>query len=147
MKVILLKSVQKVGRKYDVVDVADGFAMNSLLPKGLAEHASAKALARVSLLKAQEEAERKIHEDLLIKNLSGIDAVKLEISSKANDKGHLFGGVHKDELVSALKEQAHIDILADYIVLDKPIKETGEHRVSIKVQDKTAVFTVNVSAL
>jgi large subunit ribosomal protein L9 len=146
MKVILLKSVPKVGHKYDVVDVAEGFAMNSLFPKGLAENASAKAVARVAALKATEDAERKIREDLLLKNLTSLESVKIEVSGKANDKGHLFGGIHKDEIIVALKEQAHVDITAEYIVLDKPIKEVGDHKVEVNVQGKTAEFTVSVSA-
>ncbi len=146
MKVILLKTVPKVGHKYDVVDVAEGFAMNSLFPKGLAENASAKAVARVAALKATEDAERKIREDLLLKNLASLESVKIEVSGKANDKGHLFGGIHKDEIIVALKEQAHVDITAEYIVLDKPIKEVGDHKVEVNVQGKSAEFTVSVSA-
>lgn len=146
MKVILLKSVPKVGHKYDIVDVADGFAMNSLFPKGLAENASPKAVARVSALKEVEEVERKVREDLLLKNLASLESVKIEVSGKANDKGHLFGGIHKDEIIVALKEQAHVDITAEYISLDKPLKEVGEHKVSVSVQGKTAEFTVSISA-
>ena len=62
MKVILLKSVPKIGRKYDVMDVAEGFAMNALFPKGLAELATEKGLARIKVLKASEEVERKVRE-------------------------------------------------------------------------------------
>ena len=147
MKVILLKSVPKVGRKYDVLDVAEGFAMNSLFPKGLAELATAKSLARVQELKSAEEAERKVREDLLMKNLGDISSAHITIEGKANDKGHLFAGLHKAELVQALKEQAHIDITDEYIVLDKPIKEVGDHKVEVKVQDKSAEFTLTVKAL
>ncbi|HEY1037516.1 MAG TPA: 50S ribosomal protein L9 [Candidatus Paceibacterota bacterium] len=146
MKVILLKTVQKVGKKYDVVDVAEGFAMNSLFPKGLAENATAKAVARVSVLKEAEEAERKVREDLLLKNFNQIESARVEIAGKANDKGHLFAGLHKEELSAALKEQARLDITPEYIVLEKAIKEVGEHKVEVKVQDKTAEFTLVVSA-
>ncbi len=146
MKVILLKSVQKVGKKYDVVEVAPGYAMNALFPKNLAENATPKAIARVAVLKEAEEAERKVREDLLLKNFSEIGAAKIEVSGKANDKGHLFAGLHKEELISALKEQARLDITPEYIVLEKPIKEIGEHKVEVRVQDKTAEFTVVVSA-
>ncbi len=147
MKVILLKSVPKVGNKYDVVNVADGFAMNSLLPRGLAEKASDKAMARVVEFKAAEEAERKVREDLLMKNLKGMENVTIELAGKASDKGHLFAGIHKDEIVKALKDQGHLDITPEYIVLDKPIKEVGDHNINVKVQDKTATFTLKIVAL
>jgi large subunit ribosomal protein L9 len=144
MKVILLRDVQKVGRKYEVVNVADGFASNALFPKGLAEIATEKALKRAEGMKATEIADQKIREDLLIKNLNDISGVTIELSGKANDKGHLFAGIHKEALVPALKEQTRLDIDAEYIVLDKPLKEVGEHKIEVKVQDKSITFTVNI---
>lgn len=146
MKVILLRDVPKVGHKYQIVQVADGFATNALLPKGLAEQASEKALKRVEAIRAQEEAERKIREDLLLKNLHDISGVTIEISGKANDKGHLFKGIHKEEIVPALKEQSRLDIDAHFIDLEKPIKEVGEHKIKVAVQDKSAEFTLNIVA-
>lgn len=146
MKVILLKSVPKVGRKYDLITVSDGFAMNALFPKGLAELATPKAIERVQVLKATEEADRKVQEELLLKNFKEISGTTIEISGRANDKGHLFAGIHKEELISALKDQARLDITPDYIVLEKPIKELGEHKIEVKVQDKSAEFTLVLKA-
>jgi large subunit ribosomal protein L9 len=147
MKVILLKDVQKVGKKFEVVSVSEGFAMNSLIPRGLAEAATEKALARALKFKAADEADRKVREDLLLKNLKDIAGVTLEISGKANEKGHLFAGIHKEEIVPALKEQTRLDIDPSYIVLDKPLKEVGEHKVEVKVQDKSVQFTLVIKAL
>ena len=147
MKVILLKSVPQIGNKYAVINVADGFAMNSLFPKGLAEVATPKAIARIDQLKATEEMERKVREDLLVKNLKEIGGVTVEYAGKANDKGHLFAGIHKDEIIHALKEQDRLDITAEYIDLEKPIKEVGEHKITVNVQGKTAEFTLIVKAL
>jgi large subunit ribosomal protein L9 len=146
MKVILLKNVPKIGKKYQVINVASGYAANFLFPKNLAEIATDKAIVRVEKLLAEQGAQKKIMEDLLLKNLSDINGAKIEITEKANEKGHLFAAIHADELIPALKEQTRLDVDADHIVLNKPIKEIGEHKVSIKVQDKTAEFTVNVKA-
>lgn len=121
--------------------------MNALFPKGLAENATPKALERVKVLKAAEEADRQVQEELLLKNFKDIAGTAIEIHGKANDKGHLFAGIHKEELVSALKDQARLDILPEYIVLDKPIKELGEHKIEVKVQNKSAEFTVVLKAL
>jgi large subunit ribosomal protein L9 len=147
MKVILLKDVQKVGRKFETVTVAEGYATNSLIPKGLAEVATPKAIARAEKFQVQEAADRKVREDLLMKNLKDIGGVTLEIAGKANEKGHLFAGIHKEELVPALKEQTRLDIDPSYIVLDKALKEVGEHKVTVKVQDKEVEFTVVIKAL
>lgn len=146
MKVILLKGVQKVGKRLDIVDVSDGFAMNSLFPQRLAELATPEALKKVEKLKLQEEAERKVREDLLIKNLKSLEDITLEVSGRANDQGHLFAGIHKEQLVPLLKEKAQIDIDSEYIILDKPLKEVGDHTVEVKVQDKTASFKVSIQA-
>ncbi len=146
MKVILLKNVPKIGRRLQVLEVADGFAMNSLFPQRLAELATSDAIARADKLRMQEEAEKKVREDLLLKNLKSIEGVTITVSGKANEQGHLFAGIHKEQLVPLLKEEGRIDIESEYIVLDKPLKEVGEHKVTVMVQDKEAQFTVVISA-
>jgi len=147
MKVILLRDIPKTGKKYQVVTVADGYATNFLIPNRQAELATDKAIQRAELFVAQEAADKKVREDLLLKNLKDISGVTVEMSGKANDKGHLFAGIHKDVLIAALKEQTRLDIDAEYIVLDKPLKEVGDHKVTVKVQDKEAEFTVVIKAL
>lgn len=146
MKVILLKDVAKVGKKYQIIEVASGYAGNFLFPRNLAEIATDKAIIRVEKLLAEEKAQKQVREELLLKNLKSIEGVKIEITAKANEKGHLFASIHADELIPALKEQTRLDIDTDHLVIDKAIKEVGEHKVTVKVQDKTAVFVVYVKA-
>lgn len=147
MKVIFFKSVPSVAKKFDVKDVADGYALNFLFPKELAEMATSDALARLDALKAEHAADLKVQADLLEKNLGSLKDVSVTLEKKANEKGHLFDSIHKDDLVSALKEQAHVDIAADFIDLSRPIKEAGEHEVSVKVNGQEATFKVVVEAL
>ncbi len=146
MKVILLKNVPKIGRRLQVIDVADGFAMNALFPQKLAELATDDAIARADKVRASEEAEKAVREDLLLKNLKSIEDVTIHVVGKANEHGHLFAGIHKEQLIPLLKSEGHIDIDAEYINLDKPLKEVGEHKVSVKVQDREAEFKVVISA-
>ncbi len=146
MKVILLKNVPKTGRRLQVIEVADGFAMNSLFPQGLAELATDAAIARADKLRTQEEVEKKVREDLLLKNLKSIEGITIHISGKANEQGHLFAGIHKEQLIPLLKEEGKIDIESEYITLDKPLKEVGDHKVAVKVQDREAEFTVVIAA-
>ena len=146
MKVILLHDVPKVGSKYEVKNVSDGHALNFLIPKELAVGANPAALKRIEKLKAEDSAHKKVQEDLLFMNLKALDGLTIEISEKANEKGHLFAGVHKAEIIAKLKEK-HIDVLPDFIVLDKPIKEVGEHMIEIKVKDKTAKFKLVITAI
>lgn len=138
MKIILLQDVPKVGKKYDVKNVSDGYALNLLIPKGLAETATSAALKKVEKLKKADEAGKKVQEDLLLMNLKEIEGVTLEISEKANEKGHLFASVHKAEIIAHMKADKHVDLLPDFIVLEKPIKQVGEHEINLKVKDKSA---------
>jgi len=147
MKVIFLKQVPNVAKKFDVKDVADGYALNHLFPQGLAEMATEKALARLEKLRATHEAEQKIQIDLLAKNLESLQNVTIELNKKANEKGHLFDSIHKELLVEELAKQAHVTLLPEFLVLEKHIKEVGEHEVSVKIGDKTGSFKVVVNAL
>ena len=146
MKIVLLKDIKNVGKKHDVKDVADGFALNSLIPQGLAEIAVGKALTRVEMLKKQEETEKSIKEDLLSKNLKSIHETKVEIEMEANEKGHLFAGLHAAEMAPLVKEKTGVDLLPEFIQLDKPVKEIGEHTIDIKVNGKSASFILVVKA-
>ena len=147
MKIVLLQDIPKVGKKYDVKTVSDGHALNLLIPQGLAIVADAAALKRTEKFKAEETAHKKVQEDLLLMNLKAIEGVTLEMSEKANEKGHLFAGVHKEEIIAKMKSEKHIDLLPDFIMLNKPIKAIGEHNVEIKVKDKTVQLKLVISAL
>jgi len=146
MKIVLNKDVKGVGKKHDIKTVADGFALNSLIPQGLAEVATSVALARIEKIKKQEESDKKVREDLLSKNIKSLHDVVVEIALPANEKGHLFAGIHLNEIASLVKEQTRIDVLPEFIVLEKPIKEVGEHKIDVKVQGKSATFTLKVVA-
>src|SRR5579863_10122373 len=98
MKVILLKDIAKVGRRYDVKDVSSGHAQNLLIPRGDAVAATPEALRRYETMRTKAEGERKIHQDLLLKNLKDLEGAGLKVSGKANDKGHLFAGLHREAI-------------------------------------------------
>ncbi|MEK7564062.1 MAG: 50S ribosomal protein L9 [Patescibacteria group bacterium] len=144
MKVIFLKDVPRVGKKYDVKDVGDGYAMNFLLPKRLAETATPKALVELEKRKKNIEIERKIQEDLLLKNLEEIKSKTLHIKAKADEKGHLFSGIHSKEIVDAMKKEHHADISPEFILLDKAIKQIGEHEIGIQVDKMKSSFILVV---
>jgi len=147
MKVIFLKDVPKVGKKYEVKNVSDGYAVNFLIPRGFVELASDNAIKRVELLKSQEDTQKKIAEDLILKNIKSLDGVTIEMEEKANDKGNLFAGIHINALVPEIEKQTNLTILPEHILLDKPIKNIGEHEVEVKIQDKSVKFKVLVKSL
>lgn len=146
MRVVLLQDVPKVGRRYDIKDVSDGFALNSLIPKGLAETATPKAVKKVELVKKQEMEQKKIRQDLMLKNFDDLKGVKIEMEKTANKEGHLFAAIHQTEIATAVKEQTRLDIDPDCVVLEKPIKAVGEHEVEVKVGERAVKFTLNIAA-
>lgn len=145
MRIILLKDIPKIGRKNDIKNVSDGYAMNFLFPNKLAEQATQKKIENIETLKSQHKEEEEIHQDLLLKNMRSLDGARVEIKCKANEKGHLFRGIHIEEIAEELKKQDHIDLKPEYIKLKHPIKEAGEFDITAKVGDAKAVFKLIVN--
>ena len=123
MKVIFKQDVPGTGRRYEVKNVADGYATNFLFPKGLAEIATANALKKIESEKTKIEAERKIQDALVEETLAGLDGKTFEMEVKANEEGHLFAGIHKKEIADLVK------IPAEMIDLEHPVKTTGDHKI------------------
>ena len=146
MKVILLKDVPKVGRKYEIKNIADGFARNMLFPKKLAEPATAESEARLEKMMLQEAGSKKVQAELLAKNLSAVEGMEIVVSAKANEEGHLFAAIHLSELISALKEQLHVDAEEEMLSIEKPLKATGVFPVSLQAAGKSATFSVRIEA-
>lgn len=136
-----------MGRKGEVKTVSDGYALNFLIPRKLAEMGTPAAIAHAERQKSETTTESKIQADLLQKNLTALQGASLEITGKASEKGNLFSGIHAEQIAAELKKQKGIDLLPTYLVLDKPIKEVGERRIPIKVGDKTGSFTLVVKSL
>ncbi len=145
MKIIFLKDVPRVGKKYEVKEVADGYGRH-LITSRVAEIATPQAVASVEKKKIIDATQKKIHEDLLIKTLASLDGATITIFGKANEKGHLFASIHKDTILTELKRNMHLDMNPDYVLLDKPLKELGSFEIPIIVNKHRAVFKVNIEA-
>lgn len=147
MKVIFLKDVPRVGKKYDIKEVNDGYAMNFLLPRGMAELATSKAVSKLELKKKEIVIEREVQENLLLKNLEEIKDKTIAIKAKADEKGHLFSAIHKKTIVEAMSRDNHAQIDEEFIVLEKPIKEIGEFDIPIEIKGKKSSFKLLVEAI
>lgn len=136
MKVIFLKDAPRVGKKYDVKEVHDGYAVNFLFPRKFAVMATAQNLRELERNKKEVIIKREVQEELLARNLEEIKNITITIKGKANEKGHLFSAIHKKELVEAIQKEKHIEIDEDFIVLEKPIKEIGEFEIPVEISAK-----------
>lgn len=144
MKIILLKDVPGVGKKWDVKIVSDGHARNMLIPRGLAHEATDDRIARVERDKVALAQEREIEKSLLLRNLDALRDARIELATAANEQGHLFKGLHARELVEAIRAQKRLEIPEECIKLDQPIKVLGEHQVPFEIAQTKATFTLAV---
>ncbi|PIV43690.1 MAG: 50S ribosomal protein L9 [Candidatus Nealsonbacteria bacterium CG_4_10_14_0_2_um_filter_40_15] len=133
MQVILLKDVDKVGKKFEVKEVKDGYARNFLFPQGLAKQATKEA---ITWLETQKEIEEKKAEESLKKIqdvASAVDDQEVVIQVQVGGEDQLFESVTSQKISDKLKELG-FDIKKSQIELSQPIKETGEFPVKIKFE-------------
>ncbi len=146
MKVILLKDVSKIGQKFEIKDVADGHALNFLIPRGLAKTANPSEIAKIESLKASENKTREDKLNNLRLKISQLLGRPILIESEANEKGHLFKGLHEKDLVKSILNQEGIEIEQDLIRLERPIKEVGSQKVKIEGEGVSAEIEFIIKA-
>ena len=146
VKLILSEDVPKLGHAGDVVAVKPGYARNFLIPQGLAIHATEGRIQELEhhqrLIDERANKERGDKE----RERDRIQGVTLEVSAQVGEEGKLFGSVTAMQIAELLAAK---DIVVDRrrIDLDQPIKETGEHRVPIRLhRDVIAEVLVVVTA-
>ncbi len=132
MKVILLADVYKHGVAGEVIDVADGFARNWLLPKSLATKATPGALRKAENLRAQADTRKAVLDQRLNELAHQIDGVELFFGRRASPTGKLFGSVTTSEIADALNEATGIDINRRRIS-QMALREIGTHEVPIRL--------------
>jgi large subunit ribosomal protein L9 len=145
MKVILLSDVKNVGKKYELVDVAPGYARNFLFAKGFAEAVTKQNAKRVADLLAKRAAEKKKQAELLEGAIKGMKDVVVSFTRKATEEGHLYAGVTREEIAEALSAALSVVVSPEHIALERPIKEIGSHEVEVAFGEKTGKFVVKVT--
>ncbi len=147
MKVVLAQDVEKLGRKGDIVSVADGYARNYLVPKGLALRATKGSLREAEhFRRAREEADRRRKEEAA-KKVAVLGSQPVYISARAGEGGRLFGSVTKADIARAVKEQLEEDIDRHNVRLDDPIRNLGTHQVEVHLHEEVnGLVTVEVIA-
>jgi len=146
MKVILLKDVAKIGRHHDVVTVPDGFALNKLIPKGLAQAATPENLKR---LKNVSEKVAKDHESEQAQFSEALDKLKettIALTVDANNEGRMFQSLKADAIASAVKDAVGYELKAEQIIMTTPIKTVGEHEVVLASGVMRGSLIVNLKA-
>lgn len=133
MKVILLQDVPKVGHKYDVKNVADGFARNVLLPNKKAVIATPAEINRIEKIKADKNQSEAYKREGLEKLVKELNTQGLTITAKSNEEGQLFAALPVGEIVKVINQNGSVSVTDKEIVIGQPIKKVGEHTIKIKI--------------
>jgi len=145
MEVILLERIEKLGQMGDVVKVKDGFARNFLLPQKKALRASEDNLAYFEKEKVTLEANNLKQKQEAEVILTKLDDFNLIIIRQAGETGQLYGSVNTNDVKTSLNENGFV-VEKNQVKLDKPIKELGIHKVSVKLHPEVqAIISVIVS--
>ena len=147
MKVIFLKDVPRIGKKHDLKEINDGYAINFLFPRGLAEMATPANIAILEKRKKEIVIQKEMEEKLLDNNLNEIKGKTIVIKGKANEKGSLFSAIHKKEIIETMLKDNKIEIKEEFIILEKPIKELGEFEIPIQIKNKKSSFKLLVEKI
>ena len=147
MQVVLLKDVKRLGNAGDVKRVADGYARNYLIPRGLASPATAAARNQAEQIPA---AETKAQVSQVVKasgQAQNLEGVELVFAAKAGESGKLYGSITNGDIAERLTETLGMDIDKRKVELAEPIKQIGKSQVSIRLHsDVTSSITVIVEA-
>ncbi len=147
MIVILLKDLKGTGRAGDVVKVSDGYARNMLIPKGIAKEATEGNIRSLEKAKAVQAEKVAADKDAARQLADKINDLTVNIATKGGEGGRLFGSITSKDITEALKDQHGIDIDKKKMILESPIKHTGDFNVEIKLfSEVTAILKVKVTA-
>jgi large subunit ribosomal protein L9 len=139
IELILLNNVQDLGRIGETVRVADGYARNYLIPRGLASKASPGALRQLTARKQQLEELYAAEVDGARTLATTVETNSVSIPVQAGEDGKLYGSVTAAQIVDAFAE---MDVILErkQVVLAEPIRELGVYNVEIKLHDEVSVF-------
>jgi len=146
MKVLLIQPVEKLGEVGDLVEVADGYARNYLLPKGLAVEPTEHNLKRYAKLKEQRLAELRDREERARLLREKLEGAVFTFVREARE-GRLYGSVRKEDIASRIEEEFGMEVEKGRIELEHPIEEVGTYTVKIGLyRDITAEVKIEVKA-
>ena len=146
-EIILTENIPGLGAEADVVKVRRGFARNFLLPQGKAYEVTKSSMRKLDMLKAKR-AEREAKELNEAEEIARrVGKSKMVFTLETGETGKAFGSVTANDIATRLKNELGVEIERHRIVLEHPIKSTGEHELSIKLHaDVTATFKFTVKS-
>ena len=147
MKIILQKPVDKLGVPGDVVDVADGYARNYLMPRGLAVQATKGGVKHVESLKRSHSTRVNAAKAEAEQVAQRLTASPITVAAHAGEEGRLFGSVTPSDVAEALEAQTGVRVDRHDVHMDEPIRSVGAHAVRVHLfAEVDPVISVEVTA-
>ncbi len=144
MKIVLRADVEHVGQKGDIVDVADGYARNFLVPRGLALRATSGIQKQADAMRRSRDA-RDRHAREAAQAIADQLAPTVRIEARAGEGGRLFGSVTSSDVAAAVKAQLGVEVDRRDIALDEPLKDLGIAELVVRLhRDVSATLRVEV---
>ena len=147
MKLILTAAVDHLGIAGDIVEVKDGYGRNYLLPRGFAIRWTRGAEKQIEGINRAREARTVRDNEHASELRTQLEALEVSVPARVSDEGKLFGAITAADIASAIKKANGPAIDRRNVVINKPIKSVGEHKVGVKLTDAvTAHVGVKVVA-
>ncbi len=147
MKVVLRDDVANLGQKGDVVDVADGYARNFLVPRGFAIKAESGVVKQAESMRRNRSARELRDREAAQALADRFTGRTLSVPARAGEGGKLFGSITAGDIVAALQEQFGVELDRRRLALDEPLKELGTVELPVRLHtDVVATLTVDVVA-
>lgn len=145
MRIILRSDVSNLGNKGDMIDVADGYARNYLVPKGLAIQATNGAVKQAESMRRSRQVRDMADKQGAEATARQLISAKVTITARSGEGGKLFGSVTAADVAAAVEAQTGIAVDRRKLSLDEPIKTLGTHEVPIRLHAEVEVpITVEV---
>jgi large subunit ribosomal protein L9 len=133
MKIILTQEIRQLGSPGDVVEVADGYARNYLIPRGLAQRATKGAMKQVDMIKRTREVREVRDREKAVELATSLGGLKIRVQAKAGDGGRLFGQVTPQAVADAIVKAGGPKVDKRRLQMEGPIKSLGVHNASLRL--------------
>jgi large subunit ribosomal protein L9 len=147
MRVVLREDVEKLGRKGDLLEVADGYARNFLVPRGLAIVATKGVVDQASAMRRNRQIRDDRDKEAAQELATRLTTSPIQVTARAGEGGKLFGSVTAADIVAAVKEQTRVELDRRKVTLAEPLKALGPAEVPVQLHaDVTVAMAVEVVA-
>lgn len=146
MQIVLLKKIKTLGNAGEIKDVKRGYAINFLIPEGLAMPATAGFIKEAGIRARKTASAEKVDESEMDELIKELDSMELVFKQKASEKGSLFGSIKAGDIAEEIAKKTGKAIDEDYIMLKEPIKKIGEYEVEVKAGEAKGKIKVKVEA-